>query len=417
MSPFHDPEQLDSTIQVSPPPEVALLSSVRACAILDVKPATLYSYASRGLVRTVRPGRGRTRLYVADDVARLATRSAARRGHGPVAAGALHWGEPVLESSITSVAGGVLAYRGRPVGDLVAAGATFEDVADLLWQRADGRWPERAPQAAPSPPTVPVWRMIAALPRLALADAHRWGRSDDAEVASARALIRTLAALLGRGRGRGPVAAIAAAALELPAAAQPVLDAALIAIADHELNASTFAARVAASAGADLYACLGAALYTLTGPRHGGACDRIDAYLADLPAEPRAVRARIAAALRRGEVPPGFGHALYPAGDPRTPLVLDALRAAPRLGGRRGARRLATVEMLIDAVAELGGARPASDLGLCAVTAALDAPPGTATALFALGRTAGWVAHVREQRASPALLRPRARYVGPAVAP
>src|SRR5689334_13934740 len=84
-----------------------LLSSRQACAALGVKPATLYTYVSRGAIRCVRPGRGRQRLYVADDVARIATRSAARRGHGAVAAGALRWGEPVLESAITSVAGGV----------------------------------------------------------------------------------------------------------------------------------------------------------------------------------------------------------------------------------------------------------------------------------------------------------------------
>src|SRR5690349_18223397 len=108
---------MDSTIEMSVATsagDAGLLSSARACELLGVKPATLYSYVSRGLVRAVLPGRGRTRLYVADDVARLATRSAARRGHGPVAAGALRWGEPVLESAITSVAGGVLAYRGRP---------------------------------------------------------------------------------------------------------------------------------------------------------------------------------------------------------------------------------------------------------------------------------------------------------------
>jgi citrate synthase len=404
-------EQLDSTIDVSA--ETGLVTSARACELLGVKPATLYSYVSRGLVRAVRAGGGRTRRYLADDVARLAVRSAARRGHAPVAAGALRWGEPVLESAITSVSGGVLAYRGRPLGALIAGGATFEDVADLLWQRSGERWPTRAPRTGRTARRAePVWRMVALLPGLALADAHRWGRNDDAEVAAARSIIRALAAAVGTRRPRGgPVAALVADALGLPAAARPAIDTALVAIADHELNASTFAARVAASAGADLYACLGAALYTLTGPRHGGACDRIDALLGELPASRAGVRARIAARLRRAEALPGFGHHLYPDGDPRTPLLLDAARRLRP--ARRGARRLAAVEALLDAVADLGGEPPASDLGLCAVTAALDAPPGTATALFALGRTAGWVAHIREQRSSPALLRPRARYVGP----
>jgi citrate synthase len=416
-SPRHR-EQLDSSIHVSGEPPAAgaaLLSSAQACALLAVKPATLYSYVSRGLVRCLRPGRGRSRLYVADDVARLATRSAARRGHAPVAAGALRWGEPVLESAITSISDGVLAYRGHRVEALVAAGARFEDVADLLWQRPAGEpWPAPRGRLPRLPDAPPVWRLVSALPRLALADDDRWGRAGAAEIDAARRLIRGLASALGDRPSTGTVAERAVAALGLPRAAVPVVDTALVAIADHELNASTFAARIAASAGADLHASLGAALYTVTGPRHGGACDRIDAFLAELPASPAAVRSAITARLRRGEGLPGLGHRLYPAGDPRTPLVLAAARAVRPRG--RAARRLAAVDALVDAVARLGGELPAVDLGLCAAAAALDAPPGTATALFALGRTAGWVAHVLEQRASTALLRPRARYVGPPVA-
>jgi citrate synthase len=398
-------QQIDSSI------DTTLLTSAQACALLDVKPATLYSYVSRGLIRGVHPGRGRSRLYIADDVARLATRSAARRGHAPVAAGALRWGEPVLESAITSISDGVLAYRGHRIDTLLTS--TFEQVADLLWQQPTTAWPAPRPRLR-LPAAAPVWRLVAAVPQLALADADRWGRSEAAELAAARALIRALASIVGdHTASTGTVAERAAASLGLPASATPVLDAALIAIADHELNASTFAARIAASAGADLHACVGAALYTVTGPRHGGACDRIDAFLADLPASPAAIRPAIAARLRRGDLP-GLGHRLYPAGDPRTPLVLDAARRLRPRG--RGARRLAAVEALIDAVARLGGELPSVDLGLCAAAAALDAPPGTATALFALGRTAGWVAHILEQRASNALLRPRARYVGPPVA-
>src|SRR5205807_1530504 len=111
--------------------------------------------------------------------------------------------------------------------------------------------------------------------------------------------------------------------------------------------------RIAASAGADLYACVGAALATMSGPRHGGECDRFEALVADV-GEPRQARAAVAARLQRGDPLHGFGHRLYPAGDPRAAQPLD----------------------------------------------------------FALGRTAGWIAHVLEQRQEPALLRPRARYIG-----
>jgi citrate synthase len=407
------PAKLESTIDVS----TRLVTSRQACAALGVKPATLYTYVSRGLIRCLRPGRGRERLYVADDVTRLATRSAARRGHGAVAAGALRWGEPVLESAITSVADGVLAYRGRRVGDLIAQGLIFEQVANLLWQRPeDEPWPTAAPPRLAMPRRCPpVWRMAAALPGLALADPARWGRGEAAEIACARRLIAALAANLGDG-GRAPVSIAARAARALGArdpGAVALVDRALIAIADHELNASTFAARVAASAGADLYASMGAALYAATGPRHAGASDQLAAFVDELPRS-GIVRA-VAARLARGEIIPGFGHLLYPAGDPRAPLLLEPAleRAAAR--SRAAAARLAKLRVLIDAVGDAAGVHPSVDLGLVAVAFALDLVPGASTALFVLGRTAGWVAHVLEQRRSTALLRPRARYVGPPV--
>jgi citrate synthase len=408
-------EKLESTIDMLRDPAARLIGSREACATLGVKPATLYTYVSRGLVRCVRPGRGRARLYVADDVARLAVRSAARRGHGAVAAGALRWGEPVLESAITSIAGGVLAYRGVRVATLVERGATFEQVANLLWQRPDDEpWPARA-LPVDVPRAAPVWRMAAAIPALALADPARWGRAEAVELPWARQLITSLAAALGSGGGGAApsIAARAARALGArDAAAAALVDRALVAIADHELNASTFAARVAASAGADLYAALGAALYTATGPRHAGQTERVAAFVDELPRT--GIARAVAARLARGDVAPGFGHQLYRDGDPRAPLLL-APAFALRPPSRAAAARLARLRALVDAVRELAGAHPSVDVGLCAVAFALDLVPGASTALFVLGRTAGWVAHVLEQRRSPDLLRPRARYVGPAV--
>jgi len=144
----------------------------------------------------------------------------------------------------------------------------------------------------------------------------------------------------------------------------------------------------------------------MSGPRHGGECDRFEALVAEA-ADARRARAAVAARMRRGDRMNGFGHPLYPAGDPRAARLLAIAR---RLG--RGVPAVRTIEAVIDAVARAGGEPPTLDAGLVAVAFAVGLSPGAAGLLFALGRTAGWIAHVLEQRTEPALLRPRAHYVG-----
>jgi citrate synthase len=184
----------------------------------------------------------------------------------------------------------------------------------------------------------------------------------------------------------------------------PAVHCAAVLCADHGLNTSTFAARVVASTGADLYACLSAGVAALSGPRHGGACERIEALVneAERVGAERAVHDR----LRRGETIPGFRHPLYPLGDPRTPPLLEAARAVA------GPGRLDPITRLAEAMTDAGYGPPTLDFGLVAVARALELPGGGSTALFALGRCVGWVAHVLEQRTVPGLLRPRSRYVG-----
>jgi citrate synthase len=180
----------------------------------------------------------------------------------------------------------------------------------------------------------------------------------------------------------------------------------LVLCADHELNVSTFAARVVASTGADLYASVTGALSAMTGPRHGAASDRVEA-LVDEVGDPRRADAVIAARTGRGEAIPGFGHPLYPSGDPRVPPLIDA---AERVA--RKSKRLALVLSVADAMRRARREPPNLDFGLVAVAHALDLPRGAASVLFSIGRTAGWVAHALEQREAGYLLRPRAQYVG-----
>ncbi|MCK6551469.1 citrate synthase, partial [Myxococcota bacterium] len=180
---------------------------------------------------------------------------------------------------------------------------------------------------------------------------------------------------------------------------------ALVVSADHELNASTFAARVAASAGADLYACLTAAIATMSGPAHGSAPDVIEALVAEL-GRPDDVKRAVRAKLARGEPLPGFGHPLYPEGDPRGRALVERARA---LGAKT--RAAETALALVDALVARDR-HPSLDAGLVCLARTIGLPRGSASVLFALGRTAGWVAHVLEQRRAGFLLRPRARFVG-----
>lgn len=403
----------------------AWLSSRDASARLGVKVETLYAYASRGLV-TSSPGDGRRgRLYAADDVERLRTRHVARSGHGPVAASALRFGEPVLETRVSRVDAAGLYYRGHSATALCRSDVGFERVAELLWS---GVLPDSTSHAdrpiaelwCDAPRLWPLLKGTATLPKmalllsaLALADDDRHGASDAAELARARAVTRWLAhapalrpTTIDRKETR--IAALLLRALNAPRTNANLtnVDRALVLSAEHELNASTFAARVAASAGADLYACLGAAVNTLSGSAHGGMCDRVEALIEAIGSKARAART-IREWLARGEQVPGFGHPLYPAGDPRGALLLELARAH---GARTDAAR--TAFALLDAMERGGHPAPTLDAGLVALCHSLQLPRGTAATIFALGRTAGWVAHALEQRAAGYVLRPRARYVG-----
>jgi citrate synthase len=173
----------------------------------------------------------------------------------------------------------------------------------------------------------------------------------------------------------------------------------LVLVADHELNASAFAARVAASTGASLSAAALAGLATLSGPRHGGATAAVVKFAAE--AAQLGPREAIASRLADDRALPGFGHHLYPDGDPRAAALLERFKPTPEL---------ARLHMLVEAVT---GLAPNVDFALMAACEALKLPKDAPYALFAVARCAGWIAHAIEQGQADTLIRPRARYVGP----
>ncbi|MFC4640075.1 citrate synthase [Deinococcus hohokamensis] len=395
------------------------LSTTEAAALLGVKPATLYAYVSRGLIRSeAGPDGTRQRRYHASDVQALAQRQQDRRDPEravqAAVGGALHWGQPVLDSALTRIADGTLTYRGQDALAL-AEDAAVEEVAALLWTGDPAGW---APLPLRGRLTLGVTARAgtpaeALAYALAYAGAHDLSAHDarpEALPAQAARVLSLLYAALERHEAVPaapdlPLHARLARAWGVPGQAD-LLRRTLILLADHELNVSTFTGRVAASGGASLHHAALAALCALQGPSHGlAALDASDLLEHTLRRGP-AVAAREAA--RRHARLPGFGHPLYPVGDPRARALLGALRR--QLGHTPGVQAAVTLEQ---AVGQDTGMAPNVDLALAALVHALGRGPEDTLALFALARATGWLAHMLEARQSGQMIRPRARYVGP----
>jgi citrate synthase len=395
--------------------EERYLSAGRAAEELGVSLATLYAYVSRGMVRSEAvEGKRRNRRYRAEDVKRLKERKRLRRDPAGVVEGALHWGAPVLESGITLIDGGALYYRGRDVVAL-AGESTIEEVAALIWTGDEAK----APSLFPSEPSVSARRLVPSVAGCGPVEAFQVmlpaaGAEDPAAYdlrppAVARTGARILRLMASAAAGE-PVPGLARTLQrgwipEDPGAAG-LLGSALILCVDHELPVSTFAARCVASSEATPYAVVLAGLAALGGVKHGGEIELVETFLREVEAEGD-VRAVISGRLRRGERIPGFGHSLYPGGDPRGAGLLRLTAEAYPESIAVALSETVAAEML-----RLMDERPTVDFALATVAQTLELPSGAALALFALGRTVGWIGHAIEQYQSGSLIRPRARYVG-----
>jgi citrate synthase len=376
------------------------IAAEEAQARLKVRPQTLYAYVSRGRV-TVRPDPAdpRRSLYRAADIAALAERKSRSRKVSDVAAGAINWGEPVLSSEITTVAGGRLFYRGRDAIRL-AETETLESVARLL-RGGHGAALKRTDR--PRSPAADGMRTRAflALAQRAAVDPPARGRAPLALAVEAATLLDVLTDAIAGDVGGGAIHnRLAFAWGQGPGGpGADLIRRILVLVADHELNASAFAARVAASTGASLSASALAGLATLSGPRHGGATEAVRRFAAE--AAEAGPRDAIASRLADDRALPGFGHPLYPDGDPRAAALLDRFAPPPEL-----ARLREMVEATTGQAANV-------DFALMAACEALRLPQDAPFALFSVARCAGWIAHAIEQGQQDRLIRPRARYVGP----
>jgi citrate synthase len=416
------------------------LTAVQAAQRLGVKPATLYAYVSRGVLRRDRAADGRASLFDSEEVERLARRGRPRRPAGVA--------DITVESAITEITGDRLRYRGLDAIRL-ATSRTFEDVAELLWtgefpvpSQTQAPWQAtpaalaagRAAQAALPVGTLPLERFQVIVPAMAATDPLRLQLDPAAVVAAGRSIIAGLVDCLPP--AAQPPAAPDSPRSDYPNAGYPntgypradypiadrlwprlcdrraspalrrALSAALVLLADHELAASTLAARAAASVRADPYAVVATGMGAVGGALHGGASLGAEAMLA-AAAGPDDVPRVVGELLRRGEKVPGFGHFVYRAGDPRAVLLLDLVRqAAPKSG------QLAVADAVLAEVRRKSLPEPNIDFAIATLARVAGMVRGSGEAVFAVARTAGWIAHALEAYTGPGPLRPRAVYIG-----
>jgi len=340
---------------------------------------------------------------------------------------------------------GVLAYYGYDVHDL-ARGATFEEVCYLLWH---GRLPSRAELgdlqsqlAAGRPLEEPILRLMKQLPATDGMDSLRTltsalghydrDASDQSPQANYRKAVRltaqlgSIVATYGRMQAGGgpiqpdPALGHAANFLYMLTGNRPnalstrAFDIALVLHADHELNASTFAARVAAATLTDLHSAIVAAIGTLKGPLHGGANADVMRLLIDVgqDASPERIDEAIRSRLARKIKIPGFGHRVYHTEDPRaTHLRRMSKELGERAGNTRWFEMSQRIEKLVTGEKKL---YPNVDFYSASTYYTLGIPIDLFTPIFAVSRVSGWTAHCLEQYANNRLIRPRTDYIGPA---
>ncbi|MFA5490499.1 MAG: citrate/2-methylcitrate synthase [Candidimonas sp.] len=406
--------------------DVDYLDREAALAVLGIKKESLYTYVSRGLIRTISEPGKRTHLYRKSDIEKLKTRAAAKSG-GQRIAPSLRYGEPVVQTWVCEITDAGPRYRGHLATTLARDGHTLEYAADLIWggmpPMRDLPWGEadqedmscasmlvkqcRAPFSAPE-----AMAHIA----VALASKDRM-ESGDARHSEARSvgmrLLNAFAGVCGRfgprrayqPRGQNEFIAerlLKGFGLDKNKSRDSLLktvNAALVLSVDNELSTPTFCARISASTGADLYSCVAAALMAQSGPMQMGGSSHLEAYLQTMLENPG----------RKGRSElniPCFNHPLYTK-DPRAELILEHLAGLDETSPVR-----ATLLKFVQRTYQDTSQYPNLFAALVILSMSLGLPAGSAAFLHTLSRSAGWIAHAAEQRLSGTMLRPRARYMG-----
>ena len=384
------------------------LSADEAAKNLGVSKPTLYAYVSRGLIRSLEGQDSRSRLYNRLDVDQLKARKRVRSRPQTELQGTLHWGAPVLESALTLIVNQNLYYRGTNAVEL-AQTHDFWEVACWFWNGYRDS-PFTAPgsaQQADKRESDPFQTLQSWLIDRSFRDPAGYVLQFPALGSTAAVIARQFLTILTR--KQNPQLPQAAAELQEcwckdRVAARRILNAALILTLDHELNISSFTARVVASAGSNIYEIVNAAMCAFSGSRHGRASTRAEHLLRHL-LEGGSIRRMIHSILQSGEEISGFGHSAYPDGDPRARLIFKLLEEEYPAEYSKMRRIIAELERSLHRLANI-------DVALAAAGIVLGLPPHAGFHLFGLGRLVGWIGHAAEQNASPIVIRPRARYTG-----
>ncbi|MDO8776288.1 MAG: citrate/2-methylcitrate synthase [Burkholderiaceae bacterium] len=399
-----------------------------ALAILGVKRETLYTYVSRGLIRSIQLPGTNARQFSRDDISQLRLRHRIREGSASPGEGSMRWGTPVVESMITQISERGPVYREHSAIELARSGLSFESVSEFLWSASlpskHANWPAVAQLSSKldflksfdrSNNILQIFsHAVIALTRetedvaadrgaekfvcarqlmVALTRCCGWLSADQSfdDVEMQERTARKVARLLGIATTDETISA---------------LDTALILCADFELAPGTFAARIAASAGADMSACIVAGICAHSGKFAGGGIIQTESLLFDnLTGENRKTRLNLARDY--GDRLFGFNHPLFPKGDPRArELISSAKRFA-----KNDYELHAAFEFLHEAETQYD-LKPGIGIALLLLCRALVMPRQSALAIWTLGRTAGLIAHIIEQRSLRYKIRPRAHYIG-----
>ena len=401
-----------------------------ALRLLGVKRPTLYTYVSRGWIRSLPLNEGRKHVFSREDIQRMHTRSMARAGAAARAEGAMRYGEPGITTRITEITPEGPRYRNRLALDLARQGSAFESVAVLLWTGAwhddPLRWPADPPDFHPDDLIKAVGggqafdEILKCLACTVLAlgvrtrSAAELQRGDTLD--AARKIIQVMTGMLGMLSPRRrytpvrpgePLAVGVARALGIPPTRETcyALNAMMVLCADYELTPANFTARIVASSGSDLHACVAAGLCAHAGSMTGQLCDRLEELLLD-NASRQSLGRRLETVRKSGVRVYGFNHPLYPKGDPRADWLI-ALARTLKPKSRAGQNAI----WFLERVQEDCHMYPGIPAGLVALAVALNLPRRSAPAIWGIARTAGQIAHVLEQRNAGFVLRPRARFV------